>query len=382
MAVPHVAVVGAGIVGAAVAHALTTAGVEVTVVEADTPGAGTSGTSLAWLNSNRKQPRSYHDFSVRAMGQWQRLAAAFGRPAWYVPTGNLTWACDDDRRAELAARVARLREWRYPVEQLDAVGLRRLEPHLRVPADAQGAHFPTEGFVHARDAVHALLDHARAGGAHLVTGRGPARLQARGSRVDAVRLGDGGQVRADAYVCCAGWRTPALLEPLGVRVPLVSGDAPGSTAPALVARVATARALLGRVIHAPGLSLRPTSDGLCMDAEDVNARVDVATAQPDLERHARELVDRARASIPGLPPDAPVQARLCVRPLPVDGKPVVGWLPPLDNAYLVVGHSGVTLAPLLARLTVAEVAFGRREPDLDRYRMTRFASDVTHPPAT
>jgi glycine/D-amino acid oxidase-like deaminating enzyme len=364
--VNHVAIVGAGIVGAAVAHALVAAGVDVTVVEADAPGQGTSGTSLAWVNSNQKLPRSYHDFSVRAVHEWPRLAAEFGQPHWYVPSGNLAWACDDGQRTDLAGVVTRLRDWGYPADEVDARAVPDLEPHLRVPAGADVVHFPAEGFVHPPDAVDALL-----GGTRLV--RGAAILETRGSRVTAVRLGDGERITADAYVCCAGWRTPGLLEPLGVQVPLIAGDTVDSAAPGLVVCVATPHPLLGRVAHAPDLSVRPAlPGGLRMDADDVNNRVHVHSAPADLDRHARELVERARRIFPDLPAEPSVAARLCIRPLPVDGKPIVGWLPTVDNAYLLVGHSGVTLAPLLARLAVGEIRLGRDEAALGMCRMARF----------
>jgi glycine/D-amino acid oxidase-like deaminating enzyme len=369
----RIAVLGAGIVGAAVAHAAVAAGAEVTLVDQAAPGSGTSGTSLAWLNSNQKLPRGYHDFSVRAMRTWRRLADAFGRPGWYVPTGNLTWAVDDDQRASLAATVARLRDWGYRVTEPHVRDLADLEPRLRVPPDAHVAYFPDEAFIHPVDAVDALLAHARAGGARQVTGAGPAAVEVDGSRVSGLRLGDGQRIRADAYICCAGARTPHLLAPLGVRVPLVPGDEPGSAAPGLVTHLTIGAAVLARVVHAPDLSLRPTSPaGLRMDAEDINQRVDTGTGPADLDRYARELRDRARRVVTGLPAGAPVEARLCVRPLPVDGKPIAGWLPAHDNAYLVVGHSGVTLAAALADLAVAEVVTGRDEPDLDPYRLDRF----------
>jgi glycine/D-amino acid oxidase-like deaminating enzyme len=51
--VVHVAVVGARIIGAA----LVRRGADVTVLDATEPGSGTSGSSLAWLNSNQKLPR-------------------------------------------------------------------------------------------------------------------------------------------------------------------------------------------------------------------------------------------------------------------------------------------------------------------------------------
>ena len=68
---------------------------------------------------------------------------------------------------------------------------------------------------------------------------------------------------------------------------------------------------------------------------------------------------------------AETDGRICVRPLPVDGLPIVGWLPTLPNAYLMVTHSGMTLGALLGRLATAEL-LGARQPVLDPYRPERF----------
>ena len=40
--------------------------------------------------------------------------------------------------------------------------------------------------------------------------------------------------------------------------------------------------------------------------------------------------------------------RVCVRPMPADGRSVVGWLPGAEGVYVAVTHSGVTLAAHLA----------------------------------
>src|SRR5262245_31091076 len=55
-----VAVIGVGIVGASAVYALARAGARVVALDAGVPGAGTSGTSFAWVNSVRKEPEVYH----------------------------------------------------------------------------------------------------------------------------------------------------------------------------------------------------------------------------------------------------------------------------------------------------------------------------------
>jgi glycine/D-amino acid oxidase-like deaminating enzyme len=74
-----VVVVGAGVIGAAVAFRLAQAGARVTVLEgADRVGAGTSGRSFAWTNSNGKTPREYHDLNVAGLQAHAALGGEFG----------------------------------------------------------------------------------------------------------------------------------------------------------------------------------------------------------------------------------------------------------------------------------------------------------------
>ncbi|QIG46640.1 FAD-binding oxidoreductase [Nordella sp. HKS 07] len=50
-------VIGAGVVGTSVAYHLAKKGVDVTILEQDYVGAGTSGATFAWTNANRKPPQ-------------------------------------------------------------------------------------------------------------------------------------------------------------------------------------------------------------------------------------------------------------------------------------------------------------------------------------
>src|SRR6478736_7979134 len=106
-------VIGAGILGASVAARLAAAGVRVTLLDQDQPGRATSRWSFAWLNSNDKAPRAYHDLNHAGMRAWAALSASLGGPAWYRPAGNIEWAEDAPGRAQLAARVRRLAGWGY-----------------------------------------------------------------------------------------------------------------------------------------------------------------------------------------------------------------------------------------------------------------------------
>jgi glycine/D-amino acid oxidase-like deaminating enzyme len=71
--------------------------------------------------------------------------------------------------------------------------------------------------------------------------------------------------------------------------------------------------------------------------------------------------------------------RVCVRPMPADGRSIVGWLPGAGGLYVAVTHSGVTLAAHLAELITAELAGGTAPAELAPYRPGRFAAATPAP---
>ena len=85
-------VVGAGVIGGCLALRLAEAGIEVTLLDQDQPGQATTKWSFAWLNSNDKAPRDYHELNHAGLPAWAALARQLGGAAWYRPAGNLEWA--------------------------------------------------------------------------------------------------------------------------------------------------------------------------------------------------------------------------------------------------------------------------------------------------
>ncbi|HJY69756.1 MAG TPA: FAD-dependent oxidoreductase, partial [Streptosporangiaceae bacterium] len=123
-------VIGAGVLGASVAATLAGAGLRVTLLDQNEPGHGTSRWSFAWVNSNDKGPRPYHDLNYAGIRAWAELAPGLDGAAWYRPAGNLELATSAFGRAELAARVERLASWGYPARLIDAAEAAELEPAL------------------------------------------------------------------------------------------------------------------------------------------------------------------------------------------------------------------------------------------------------------
>ena len=372
MSPPRIAVIGAGVIGTVLAHRLTRHGAKVTLLERSEPGNGTSRWSFAWLNSNNKTPRAFHDLNTASMAAWARLAASEDGTRWYRPVGNLRWADGDSARSALTERIERLQTWGYAAESVDRHRVADLEPALALPEDVEeAAWFPTEGYVRTGPLIEALLHRARSLGAQIRTGRAGyvVDLERRGA-AHAVRTADGGRVEADVVVCCTGRWTPQVARLVGVDVPVVDPEVAGSTAPGLVVRVCGVTESPRRVLHTPGVHVRPhDADQVHLEATDT-ATVELHTPDAQLDTWAATLLTRAQQILPGLRGAHVAHRTVCVRPMPVDGLPVVG---PVDGegAYVVLTHSGVTLAAGLAELVTRELLDDTPVPQLAPFRPGR-----------
>jgi D-hydroxyproline dehydrogenase subunit beta len=365
-------VIGAGVLGASIAARLAAAGMSVMLLDQDEPGRGTSRWSFAWVNSNDKGPKAYHDLNHAGLRAWADLAPGLDGAAWYRPAGNLELAASATGRAELAARVRRLTGWGYPARLVDAAEAAGLEPALLPPGpDVAAAWFPSEAYLLTEPLIERLVAGATARGATVLTGD---RGRVTGLSAGQVRTAAGQVLPADEIVCCAGRWTPQLtaLASPACPVPLVAWDTPRSPAPELVVRVGPVTpAAPTRVLHAPAIFLRPHSGGM-LHLEAPDTPVDLHTPEAELRRLAAELLHRARRTVRGLDQARVVASRVCVRPLPADGQSIVGRLPGTGWLYVAVTHSGVTLAAHLSRLIAAELATGTSSAELAPYRPDRF----------
>ena len=372
--------IGAGVLGASVAARLAETGMHVTLLEADQPGRGTSRWSFAWVNSNDKGPRPYHDLNHAGLRAWAQLAPTLDGAAWYRPAGNLELATPG-----LAVCVRRLTGWGYSARLIGAAEAAEIEPALRSPGpDTTTAWFPDEAYLLTEPLIERLIARAAAHGATLLAGEQGrvTGLDAAPGRAPTVRTAGGAVLAADQVVCCAGRWTPGLAALAGAAgpVPLVAWDTPGSPAPALVVRAGPVTpAAPVRLLHAPGIFLRPHPGGL-LHLEAPDTPVDLHTPEAELRHRADELLRRARRTVRGLDEARVVAYQVCVRPLPADEVSIVGRLPGAEWLYVAVTHSGVTLAAQLSRHIAAELVSGGPSAELAPYRPDRFAGTNTPAP--
>lgn len=349
----HIVIAGAGITGAALAFRLAQTGARVTVIEAAAPAAGASGASFGWINASFFASDAHHALRAAAIDAHRRLDADLPTPTHWP--GCLWWEETGEGMDRLRDT---LRALGYPVEEIGAAGVAALEPALAAPPP-RALRFPAEGATDLGRLTRRLL---AASGAQVWTGVAVVALSTAHGRVTGVETAQG-RLAADHVVLATGTATPALIAPLGLRLPMLHR-------PGLMLTTRPQAPLLSHVCVTPDQELRQDAAGrICAPtaASHQGDTADRVAALPgDLADSAHA---RLRALLPGLSGGWD-RVSLANRPVPADGVPVVGRA--ADGLSLAVMHSGATLAPLVAELMAAEIAGQGDDARLAPFRPGRF----------
>jgi glycine/D-amino acid oxidase-like deaminating enzyme len=366
----NVVVIGAGIMGCSVAYHLAEAGCSVKVVDSKAVAGGATRASFAWLNSNAKLPRNYHDLNVAGMQEHKRFAQKSQQAPWFHPSGNFEWSATEEGEAELEAKVNRLRDWRYPARWVTVAELERWEPDVSLvrTRNMKIAHYPEEAWVDARRLAFVLLRRATLMGATTHTCREVVWMDAEGDdRIARVVTNTDERFDADFIVVCAGPATGRVVSLAGGRLPMKNRAG-------LVALSAPVAIGLRSILHAPDVSIRPDKGGrVLMHSRALDVPKVGTLSGLDALRVGGRVLAAAADVVPALRHSRIESTRMGVRPIPHDGLPVVGLLPGLQNLYVAVTHSGVTLALILGRLIALEVALHRPQRVLAPFRPERLA---------
>jgi len=366
----RVVVIGAGILGAAVAASLTRRGAQVTIVEAQHPGSGTTATTFAWVNSANKDPESYFALNHAGVRAHHEFAGQRATP-WFFPTGNLEWAVSDEHRAALSARMEKLRARDYPARWITAGQARELEPDLICPPDADYAFFPEEAHVLPALLLSHLLGEAKDGGARIRNRATVTEISA-----DAVHTKDGQRHPADVVVSCAGRWSAQVAQLAGAQVPMLDTATPGSTTVGLLTTTAAQPARLSRVLTTPALNLRPDGGGrLLLQALDLDQHADPSQPPHPDDPLPGAIVRRVTEVLSGTEGAVAERVRVGRRAMPADGRTVAGFADRAARFYVLATHSGITLAPLLAELATQEL-YGTDSATLRDFRPDRFAPGI------
>jgi len=371
---PRVVIAGAGIIGASIAFHLAKAGASVTVIDRVGPATHASRGSFAWINATwSKQPRSYHQLNQAGVQRWKSLQSLLNLPVRWG--GSLEGNAGPSLEAELVRRVAEQQDWGERTRFVESIELSKLEPGVDFSGLRQVVFSENDGATDPVAATHAFLNAAVALGARVehpceLTG---VKLAAR--RLTGVQTSRG-DIPADRLVLATGAAADAGKRFADWDVPL--RDAPGATA------VTTPMPrLVQRVLWMPGVHVHQRDDGRIVLGEEagppqgeahalrLQAHPNDFPAREIALEHAERMRAAAQRYMPGFTRAEFESARICWRPLPLDGYPVLGASPARPDVYLAIMHSGVTLAPVVGELVAQEIVNGQPADSLADFRPDR-----------
>ncbi len=415
-------VLGSGVIGVTTAYYLAQAGHEVTVVDRQAgPALETSFANAGEVSPGYASPWAAPGIPAKAV-RWlmMRHAPLILRPELNVPT--LSWLlatlrnCTAARYARNKGRMVRLAEYSrdllvdlrretgiaYDERTLGTLQLFRTQAQLDGVAkdvavlretgvpfellDAAGCQAAEPGLAHARDPVVgglrlpndetgdcykftvALAELAAAKGVTFRYGVDVRALRQAGGRVVAVDTSEG-DIAADVVVAALGSYTPALLKPLGLRLPIYPVKGYSITVPIADTTRAPVSTLLDETYKVAITRLG--------DRIRVGGMAEISGFNNRLEPRRRATLEH---SLQSLFPDAgEISAGSFwagLRPMTPDGTPIVGPTR-LPNLFINAGHGtlGWTMACGSGRL-IADIMSGAPSAIArDDLALSRYAED-------
>nr|WP_234472870.1 FAD-binding oxidoreductase [Pantoea sp. S61] len=369
----RIAVIGAGALGLSVARSLALTGAEVSIFERQSIGAGTSTTTFAWINSNGKNPESYHSLNVAAMQEHYALQQqAHSEGQWLIRTGTYEWATDTAQQQRLEQRIAKLRQSNYAVVDLSREQMKTRVPEIRIdPRIERICHFPDECLLHLTIFLAHQWAEARRFGAKLHINADVVDVQENGGSV-ALTLADGTVWQGEQVVLATGRWSQEIMGRMGLELAMIDPNHPNKIACGFLAHTTPQFTQLSANLITPELNVRPEGGGrLLLQAPDLDHFAN-PTFFPTCDGFiGQEMLNRLHRLFDNTESAKIERITIGQRARPADGLPGIGFVTPYRRVYLMVTHSGMTLAPLLGKLAAEEILEGHRSALLNDYAPDR-----------
>ena len=380
----EVVIVGAGILGSCAAWYLACEGIDVVVLERGRRNCAASGNNAGSLHV---QLLAY-DFLDRAgadggpaartlplqrdsAAAWPELAAALGADLDIEITGGLMLAEDTDRLERLKRKAALERRHGVEVEVLSANELHELAPYVS-PRMAGAAWCPAEGRINPLRAGPAVLDGAVAAG---------ARVHEETEVLEVTRAGSGFEVRTARGAIRAGKVLNACGAWSARTAGMAGGRLPAQAHPIQLIVTEAAPPLVGHLLAFANrhLTLKQVRNGNLVIGGGWRATLDADTGRPTVLRDSFEgNLWVASRVLPGLDTLHVIRSWAAMN-VAVDGAPILGELPGVPGFFHAVTVNGMTLGPLLGRITAEWMRTGRPPPGIDYFTLERFGSRRLQP---
>lgn len=367
-------IIGGGVHGASLAYHLALKGMrDVTLLEKRFLAAGGTGKSTAVVRQHYDNlPESELVFvSWKYFVDWANVV---GGDSGFVKTGFVRTVLPEEYAA-LEANVAMHRRVGIHAQLITRKEFHELEPAWDVSDVELAAYEPDSGYADPQATTLSLAEAARAHGAHIYQDTAALQIRAASGRITGVTADRLGEIATPVVVVAAGPWTPALVQPLGIDLPIVCERHQVAS----FVRPSELKSHLTCIDGANEMYFRPEGNTLTLVGCGVGAR----HADPDAykegidEAQIEFTAERISRRIPAMLNGLSQGGWAGFYDMTPDEKCILGALP-LEGLFVNAGHSGTgfKIAPAVGLCLSELICEGAaRTVDLTPFRASRFAEN-------
>jgi D-amino-acid dehydrogenase len=286
----------------------------------------------------------------------------------FVKNGTLMLCRTRHALDEEAKTAEHARELGIPAEVLDARQTAALDPGVRMDV-AGSVHYPQDCNVVPDRLMASLQRRAAQGGVEFAWNAEASGWRTDGGKnLGALKLRDGGEIEADAFVLCAGAWSTGLARKLGLTLPLEAG-----AGYSLTLREPRQQPRLCAMLTEARVAVTPMGGGLrfggTMEFAGLNGAFSPARVQGIIDSVPRYYPELKPADFEGIRPWRGL------RPCSPDGLPYLGRSARYSNLVIATGHAmmGITLGPITGKLAAGILVGEKPEIDITMLSPDRYA---------
>ena len=227
---------------------------------------------------------------------------------------------------------------------------------------------PRDGVINPVQAINKMIQEIQSKGGKVIF---PAEfLELTANKGGVIAKTSHGLIKADKIVYACGTNSNLVAQGKYLKPPT----------PGLIVTSKPFKQTINKILVGPGVHVYQRRDGVVILGEQgkpptnhdqrLSQRPEQFPNQPLSIEHGQRIVNLAVNFIPQFKDLIIEKVEIGWRPLPLDGKPVIGFLN--KNEYLATMHSGISLAPIVAELVRDELMFDIKSELLNDFRPQRF----------
>ncbi|MEW6264481.1 MAG: FAD-binding oxidoreductase [Thermodesulfobacteriota bacterium] len=379
-----VVIIGGGLVGTAIAYYLSKTGKKVILLERKSIGSGTSGLTFGLLCIQLFKyfgvVDSYLKICKTSLEMYMNLEEELGEDFQYRKTGGMVVIKDEEDFKHKSDLVRTLQAKNVEIEILDKEQTLEIAPALN-PDGILGSSFsPIEAEINPLLLSDVFISKAKLHGAVVVSDAPVSSFSMKNGRVETIHTPKGPFSSDFVVNACGLWgsqvgKMAGLDLPLNVqRGQVLITEAMPPFLPVAVQHIPPALTdETGRHL-VKSTEIRQMKNGnLLMGGTREDNQTETITTYESIT----DITRRAADFLPAVRRARIIRTFGGIRPIPKDGLPILGFTEEVAGWVNALMHVGVTLAPVVGKLTAELIDTGKTSLDITDFRMSRFGKEGT-----